>query len=426
MAVIGDQLSVPETGWKRYDGQSSQVKFIGTWLSTSNASYYSGTNIYSSDVNAKASFNFVGTKLRIIGYRDPARGNVKIKIDGTEEVFSQNGVSQFQILGYEKFNLSDEEHTVELSFVTGSFDLDAIDIDSTGRLLHPDEVTNITDLEIGKRIRCNYVVATSGKSGTLGNLGKEISSMVSTPTNIPNVDFYFIMVDEYNGKKVLVADRNIQASISWDALNGEGLIFGVQKNLDDNSRFKFVLRVISGGIDSINKDNEWDKYIVNSTLNGKITAGDNNVWNWSGVVRSWTSTTYPSYSDKRVQRGGTTADAFIQNNNGSITTNTSSTVTGYRPVLEVEILPLNRTFINHDGSYKKIDTLTGMWKTISATLPSEDTFINDGMDDLSVLDRKNKDFTMNMTANGSLGSGKIFKGSVDLKKYFEITKLTVK
>ena len=32
--------------------------------------------------------------------------------------------------------------------------------------------------------------------------------------------------------------------------------------------------------------NEWDKYIVNSNLGGKITAGDDNVWHWNGLA-SW-------------------------------------------------------------------------------------------------------------------------------------------
>jgi hypothetical protein len=31
-------------------------------------------------------------------------------------------------------------------------------------------------------------------------------------------------------------------------------------------------------------NNEWDKYIVNSNLNGKITPGDNNIWHWDNLT----------------------------------------------------------------------------------------------------------------------------------------------
>lgn len=70
------------------------------------------------------------------------------------------------------------------------------------------------------------------------------------------------------------------------------------------------------------------------------------------------------------------------------------------------------------------------WQTISATLPSVDTFKSEGMDDLSVLDRKSTIFNMPMDDNGAsgttLGSGKVFKEKIDLKKYFEITSIKVK
>ncbi|WP_145413291.1 discoidin domain-containing protein [Paenibacillus xylanexedens] len=65
------------------------------------------------------------------------------------------------------------------------------------------------------------------------------------------------------------------------------------------------------------------------------------------------------------------------------------------------------------------------WDTISTTLPSENTFINEGMD-LSVLTRSSKVITQTMINTGNLGSGKVFKSTVNLKKYIEITNLSVK
>lgn len=184
-----------------------------------------------------------------------------------------------------------------------------------------------------------------------------------------------------------------------------------------------ILRLPTGGINSSDKDNEWDMYIVNSTLNGTIIAGDDNVWNYSGGS-SWTSTTNSAGSVNRTGRGASgNAGASGYNPTSYVA---AATATGFRPLMAIEILPMIRSFIHHDGAYKKYQTEALTWNTISATLPSEDTFINDGMDDLSVLDRKNEEVVQTMTANGLLGTGKLFKGSIDLKKYFEITNVSVK
>jgi hypothetical protein len=80
---------------------------------------------------------------------------------------------------------------------------------------------------------------------------------------------------------------------------------------------------------------------------------------------------------------------------------------------------------------KKIDVVyLPSWKTISTTLPSVDTFKSEGMNDLSVFDRKSTEFVIPMDDNGLsgsvLGSGRVFKEKVDLKKLFEINSLNVK
>lgn len=66
------------------------------------------------------------------------------------------------------------------------------------------------------------------------------------------------------------------------------------------------------------------------------------------------------------------------------------------------------------------------WQTISTSTPSIDTFKTDGMEDLSVLDRKPTAFVNPMSVTGTIGSGKVFKKNVDLKKLFEIQSLIVK
>lgn len=347
------------------------------------------------------------------------------------------------------------------------------------------------------------------------------------------------------------------------------------------------IRLPTGGINATDKDNEWDKYIVNSALNGAISSGSNGVWNWSGAA-SWTSTTNTGGSANRTGRGGTGGNVGASGYNPTSYVGAAA-ATGFRPLMEIEILPMFRSLIKHDAEYKRfklgsskvdktliitplmtsnttpsgvtsassiynssyegwrafnggatgtedcwassagspsghlaykfndittlsmysitsrdasdlgsapkdwtfqgsndginwsvihtvsnstgwsqketrqfvldkeysyfnyrlnitsnnglnyttvgelelikksiIDAIPSEWSMISVTLPSESTFINDGMDDLSVFDRKNVDLIQIMTANGSLGSGKLFKGSIDLKKYIEIKNVSVK
>lgn len=86
-----------------------------------------------------------------------------------------------------------------------------------------------------------------------------------------------------------------------------------------------------------------------------------------------------------------------------------------------------KLFIKVNNEYK---VYKSSWKTILTTLPSLDTFKSEGMDDLSVLDRKTTSFVLPMddnTASGEvLGNGKVFKEKVDLRRHFEIVSISTK
>jgi len=599
---IGSEILTPDGGWKRYDDRD--VYFvrdnISDWTLYSHSSAHKGSYLYATKPSGetKISFDFIGTKIRVIDVMHQNRGISKIVVDGVEYTYSSTDSSSgnFQRLAFELLDLHLEKHSVILSYVSGTYiSFDAIDIDSDGRLFHPEEVEDVSKLTIGKRIRCNYAVTSNGGEGVFSGLGKETDDFIRTSPTVPAInkgDFYFIMADEFNNKNILIADRNIQSFVSWDQLNSYGRIFGIPVDMGMVG-FNFVARLLTGGITSNDDYSEWYKYIVTSTLNNTISSGDNNVWNWnSSSAYSWTTTTVTASSSSRARKGLSAVNAFNAAASSSVTSNT-----GYRPLFEVETLPMNRSFINHKGAYKRfyagtpeipethattdsippmisksspsgfasasayfssydawqafsdtpsgnmawictartgwicyrfdipkvitkytilppsdntsvltrspkdwiiegsndstngsdgtwvtIDTVTGvtgwemnkkkeftcsninsylsyriritlnsgdtsyvsiwqielmeritavpaipsMWNTISETLPSVDTFINDGMDDLSVVDRKNENFVQIMTVKGSLGSGKFFKGSVELKKNFEITSVSVK
>lgn len=84
----------------------------------------------------------------------------------------------------------------------------------------------------------------------------------------------------------------------------------------------------------------------------------------------------------------------------------------------------NYSLIQDAVNYKTFKNNT--WITLSSALPSKSTFISDGIVDLTVFNRSSKTITQNMTNTGVLGSGKVFKSTVNLKKYVEITNLSVK
>lgn len=78
-------------------------------------------------------------------------------------------------------------------------------------------------------------------------------------------------------------------------------------------------------------NNEWDKYIVNSTLGGKIAAGDDNVWHWNNLqYGSYCQDTYASINSGRVTRGGTSGLKYMIY---GATANPYNTI-GFRPVFQ--------------------------------------------------------------------------------------------
>lgn len=230
IASVGTVLTTPEAGWKRYDDTHASFKYTGTWIKSAGTTYYNTYNQYVTDTTSTVSFDFIGTKLRMIQYVGDQSSNVSITIDGVPQnysLFNSTGVPM--TLTFEKTDLSQGRHTVVLqNAASGNMTFDAIDIDATGRVLHPDEVVDVKDLVVGKRIRAHYT-ASSGKLGVFSGFGKEtyvngINDFIPVASSAtPSGDFYLIAVANSTQEKMLVADRNIQHTISWSTLNSAGL-----------------------------------------------------------------------------------------------------------------------------------------------------------------------------------------------------------
>lgn len=155
-ATLGQVLTTPEAGWKRYNDSDNNITYIGSWKYYPNASYsYSSDNHETNIANDSFKFNFIGSKVRLIACLLYNRSNdITIKIDGSivekasqSDTNTSSSTSGNMKLYYEKTGLAYKEHYVEVicntSGLRGYMDVDAIDIDDTGKLV-PYDYTNLT------------------------------------------------------------------------------------------------------------------------------------------------------------------------------------------------------------------------------------------------------------------------------------------
>ena len=153
-------------------------------------------------------------------------------------------------------------------------------------------------------------------------------------------------------KTLLICDRVILVSVSWDDLNGQGYVTGKTITIDGT---KYKCRLLTGGSNRRNNDwyaggtptnNEWDRFItreevitglpapVSSDLDTNLNTTDHNsphnqLWNWMGVY-TWCQETYSSNTSFRAVRGYNSARRWYR----SYATHSDPNV-GFRPVLEV-------------------------------------------------------------------------------------------
>ena len=153
-------------------------------------------------------------------------------------------------------------------------------------------------------------------------------------------------------KTLLICDRVILVSVSWDDLNGQGYVTGKTITIDGT---KYKCRLLTGGSNRRNNDyyaggtptnNEWDRFItreevitglpapVSSDLDTNLNTTDHNsthnqLWHWVGVY-SWCQETWAENASNRAYRGYRSARFWYNYSSG-----TRSVYDGFRPVLEV-------------------------------------------------------------------------------------------
>ena len=153
-------------------------------------------------------------------------------------------------------------------------------------------------------------------------------------------------------KTLLICDRVILVSVSWDDLNGQGYVTGKTITIDGT---KYKCRLLTGGSNRRNNDwyaggtptnNEWDRFItreevitglpapVSSDLDTNLNTTDHNsahnqLWHWVGVY-SWCQETWAENASSRAYRGYSSARGWDYS-----TAAIQDAFVGFRPVLEV-------------------------------------------------------------------------------------------
>lgn len=153
-------------------------------------------------------------------------------------------------------------------------------------------------------------------------------------------------------KTLLICDRVILVSVSWDDLNGQGYVTGKTITIDGT---KYKCRLLTGGSNRRNNDwyaggtptnNEWDRFItreevitglpapVSSDLDTNLNTTDhssthNQLWHWVGVY-SWCQETWAENASYRAYRGCNSARFWDNYSSGD-----RDVGVGFRPVLEV-------------------------------------------------------------------------------------------
>ena len=153
-------------------------------------------------------------------------------------------------------------------------------------------------------------------------------------------------------KTLLICDRVILVSVSWDDLNGQGYVTGKTITIDGT---KYKCRLLTGGSSRRNNDwyaggtptnNEWDRFItreevitglpapVSSDLDTNLNTTDHNsthnqLWHWVGVY-SWCQETWAENASRRAYRGYGSARGWDWDGSSYRYADL-----GFRPVLEV-------------------------------------------------------------------------------------------
>lgn len=226
MTTVGQQLLTPEEGWQRIDDANSLISYSSNWVVSAHSLYTDGAARYCNADGEYARFNFIGTKLRIIGGTSDGAYNrtCTIYVDDVAYTFcNYYAANNHDSLCFEITGLPNVEHSVKIvNTLTGQgsyLNLDSIDIDATGTILpynpNPDSnpaiggPLNLTAGTGDSQVTLSWSAVTGAtgynvkRSTTAGGpyttVGSNVAGVIHVDTGLTNGTTYYYVVTALNG-----------------------------------------------------------------------------------------------------------------------------------------------------------------------------------------------------------------------------------
>jgi len=140
---IGNVLTSPEVGWKRYDiptASNNTFKIEGSFTVETDARSYNSSEIFLSSNISTLTFYFKGTSLRVIGSSNTNKATDSI-IQINDKVYSigENNTLAYRALLFEIEGLEDKIHKVIIrkGIILTNIGLDCIDVNEGGEIRAP-------------------------------------------------------------------------------------------------------------------------------------------------------------------------------------------------------------------------------------------------------------------------------------------------
>lgn len=252
-ANIGDILTLPEKDWKRYDDGNSNISYTGKFINIGNIDTYQGAThqCVSNTEPEYVRFNFKGNKIRLLSvfcYAYPDDGY--IKIDNIEYKFNiKSNVNSYKVLAFEKSDLEDREHSVEIYQKDSSYlglCIDAIDINKDGYMKPYDKtiLTNVSNITLNKSTDNLQVGQSEALVATImpDNATNKTVIWVSSDPTIAIVD----SKGKVTGVKEGVA-KITAATVDGTNLNASCTINVVKETSETNSNYAILTITMDNG-----------------------------------------------------------------------------------------------------------------------------------------------------------------------------------
>lgn len=230
-ASVGETLNAPEQGWIRFDDKDPAINYSTGWYNNSGGSYYKSSTKMTTTSGETINFLFYGSKIRLIASGNTDRTeNLKIKIDDVPENINLSRSPGYQYLVYEKQGLSYGLHKVEITTTDSKYaELDAIEIDTSGRLVTDNIVENIKLIPYISQISLawehmgkatSYTVKRSEVPGGPYKTIANLNDNKYVDKNLTNDKTYYYIIEANIGTDIIYTSTEVSETPNYPMISG--------------------------------------------------------------------------------------------------------------------------------------------------------------------------------------------------------------